>query len=145
MEETQGDHKEAIKLLIEDLNKAYIEGDFIISEIMFILKDSLQEILHTEYRNKNKFIGFIIFILGVGLIVYEIIHSGIIQNWWNSLSVEVQATIIIVAILTIVLLVVGIASFLYIKFLRHLGRLAGEKVNKKINNKSYSNKGDIRK
>ena len=96
-------------------------------------------------RNKNKFIGFIIFILGVGLIVYEIIHSGIIQNWWNSLSVEVQATIIIVAILTIVLLVVGIASFLYIKFLRHLGRLAGEKVNKKINNKSYSNKGDIRK
>ena len=41
--------------------------------------------------NKNKFIGFIIFILGVGLIVYEIIHSGIIQNWWNSLSVEVQA------------------------------------------------------
>ena len=84
-------------------------------------------------RNKNKFIGFIIFILGVGLIVYEIIHSGIIQNWWNSLSV------------TIVLLVVGIASFLYIKFLRHLGRLAGEKVNKKINNKSYSNKGDIRK
>lgn len=32
-------------------------------------------------RNKNKFIGFIIFILGVGLIVYEIIHSGIIQNW----------------------------------------------------------------
>ena len=93
-------------------------------------------------RNKNKFIGFIIFILGVGLIVYEIIHSGIIQNWWNSLSVEVQATIIIVAILTIV---VGIASFLYIKFLRHLGRLAGEKVNKKINNKSYSNKGEIRK
>ena len=77
-------------------------------------------------RNKNKFIGFIIFILGVGLIVYEIIHSGIIQNWWNSLSV-------------------GIASFLYIKFLRHLGRLAGEKVNKKINNKSYSNTGDIRK
>ena len=56
LEETQGDHKEAIKLLIEDLNKAYIEGDFIISEIMFILKDSLQEILHTEYRNKNKFI-----------------------------------------------------------------------------------------
>lgn len=96
-------------------------------------------------RNKNKFIGFIIFILGVGLIVYEIIHSGIIQNWWNSLSVEVQATIIIVAILTIVLLGVGIASFLYIKFLRHLGRLAGEKVNKKINNKSYLNKGDIRK
>ena len=96
-------------------------------------------------RNKNKFIGFIIFILGVGLIVYEIIHSGIIQNWWNSLSVEVQATIIIVAILTIVLVVVGIASFLYIKFLRHLGILAGEKVNKKINNKSYSNTGDIRK
>ncbi len=62
MEETQGDHKEAIKLLIEDLNKAYIEGDFIISEIMFILKDSLQEILHTEYRNKNKFINDVFYI-----------------------------------------------------------------------------------
>ena len=61
-EETQGDHKEAIKLLIEDLNKAYIEGDFIISEIMFILKDSLQEILHTEYRNKNKFINDVFYI-----------------------------------------------------------------------------------
>lgn len=91
-------------------------------------------------RNKNKFIGFVVFILGVGLIIYEIMRSRIIQTWWNTLSVEVQATILIVALLTIVLLGVGIASFLFIKFLRHLGRLAGEKVNKKINNKSYSKK-----
>ena len=62
LEEMQGDHKEVIKLLIEDLNKAYIEGDFIISEIMFILKDRLQEILNTEYRNKNKFINDVFYI-----------------------------------------------------------------------------------
>lgn len=62
LEETQGDHKEVIKLLIEDLNKAYIEGDFIISEIMFILKDRLQEILNTEYTNKNKFINDVFYI-----------------------------------------------------------------------------------
>ncbi len=91
-------------------------------------------------KNKNKFVGFIIFILGVGLIVYEIIHSGIIQNWWNSLSVEVQATTLIVAILTIVILVASGLLLLYIKFLRHLGKLAGQKVSKKINSKKNMEK-----
>ncbi len=91
-------------------------------------------------RNKNKFVGFVVFILGVGLIVYEIIHSGIIQNWWNSLSVEVQATTLIVAILTIVILVASGLLLLYIKFLRHLGKLAGQKASKKINSKKNMEK-----
>lgn len=91
-------------------------------------------------RNKNKFIGFVVFILGVGLIVYKIIHSGIIQNWWNSLSVEVQATTLIVAILTIVILVASGLLLLYIKFLRHLGKLTGQKASKKINSKKNMEK-----
>lgn len=93
-------------------------------------------------RNKNKFIGFVVFILGVGLIIYEIMRSRIIQTWWNTLSVEVQATILIVALLTVVLLIVGIALFFYIKFLRILGKRAGKKVNNKIINKSNKKEND---
>lgn len=93
-------------------------------------------------KNKNKFIGFVVFILGVGLIIYEIMRSRIIQTWWNTLSVEVQATILIVALLTIVLLIVGIALFFYIKFLRILGKRAGEQVNNKIINKSNKKEND---
>ena len=97
LEETQGDHKEVIKLLIEDLNKAYIEGDFIISEIMFILKDRLQEILNTEYRNKNKFINDVFYIYAsarelvearinsdvLNIIKSDMIHGRLMILLWN--------------------------------------------------------------
>lgn len=86
-------------------------------------------------RNKNKIIAFFICMLGLSLIIYEIIHSGIIQNWWMNLNEEIQATIIIVALLSLVLIIVSVGMFIYISFLRHLGGVAGKKLSNAIDSK----------
>lgn len=86
-------------------------------------------------KYKNRIIGILVSIILFTLLIYEVVNSGVIQNWWNSLTVEIQATIIIVAILVLVLLVVLIGMFFYIKLLRHLGTLAGKKLSNSINKK----------
>ena len=64
-------------------------------------------------KYKNRIIGILVSIILFTLLIYEVVNSGVIQNWWNSLTVEVQATIIIVAILVGVLLIVGVGMFFY--------------------------------
>lgn len=96
-------------------------------------------------KYKNRIIGILVSIILFTLLIYEVVNSGVIENWWNSLTVEVQATIIIVAILVGVLLIVGVGMFFYIKLLRHLGGIAGKKLNNSINDKFKERKKEIGK
>lgn len=57
LEETQANYKEVINILIKYLDKADIEGDFLMPEIMFMLREGLQEIFHIDYKNKNRFVN----------------------------------------------------------------------------------------
>lgn len=80
LKEREGNYKEVIEVLIVSLDKAYYKGNFLLLDIIMVLKRRLQEIQCFEYKNKNKFINDVFGVYNNALKhVEEKINSSVIN------------------------------------------------------------------
>lgn len=80
LKEKGGSYSEVISYLLEALDKAHAEGDFLLQEVMLFINMKLKEACDTEYKRRNDFLNDIQDIYGCALnVIKEKMNSTVIN------------------------------------------------------------------